>query len=350
MEKRQLILDNYKTAEDGLWTLASCKITKADQVQTFVPVPGRFAPLDLSTVLTDGQPYYGSASLSATLESSEGTREERQQRIEQMVNLLDGYTMQIIHPDHPDRYLVGRVQVTPDYNNLVQARVQVTAVCEPWLYNAAETVAQATLPSDVPGKNLLDIPGTTVSGSYAYNNRSLGDFELPSGEYTFSVKYTHTGAFDGHISIREYGTLDRYLSTARLPAGTTGEAIITFTVPDGVQGFRIYLYSNITESVGYTSVTVSDIMVNEGPTAVEYEPYYTAGDQALTLSNEGRLSVLPNVRVTGSVTLAYDQTVQTLSAGIYQLPDLFLTPGKHYVICSGSGTVSFTYREAVLAE
>ncbi len=88
MTKRQLILDGYKTAEDGLFTLTSCKITKASQVQTFVSVPGRFAPLDLSTALTDGQPYYGNASLAAVLESSEGTREERQRRIEQMVNQL----------------------------------------------------------------------------------------------------------------------------------------------------------------------------------------------------------------------------------------------------------------------
>ena len=56
MIKRQLILNNYKTAEDGLWTLAACKITKANQMQNFMDVPGRYAPLDLSTALTDGQP------------------------------------------------------------------------------------------------------------------------------------------------------------------------------------------------------------------------------------------------------------------------------------------------------
>lgn len=221
MEKRQLILNNYKTAEDGLWTLASCKITKAAQVQTFVSVPGRFAPLDLSTVLTDGQPYYGSASLSATLESSEGTREERQQRIDQLVNLLDGYTVTITHPDHTNSYMVGRVQVTPDYNDPAHCAVKLTAVCEPWFYNNLETVA---------------------------------------------------------------------------------------------------------------TVEIEDT------------------EQEVVLTNAARLAVVPKIDVTGDVTLSYGSIRRALSSGTYQLPELYLTPGEHRVSCTGSGTVAFTYREAVLAE
>lgn len=221
MEKRQLILNGYRTAIDGLWTLASLKITKASQVQTFVSVPGRFAPLDLSTVLTDGEPYYGSAGLEAALESSEGTREERQERIEQMVNALDGYQVQIIHPDHPGRYMVGRVQITKEYNDLVHARVKVSAVCEPWLYNSEETIV----------------------------NKAL-----------------------------------------------------------------------------------------------------TSSEQGIALVNNGRLAVVPTVKTSSSAAIKYEGKAHNLSAGTYQLSGLYLTPGTHTVICSGSGTVSFTYREAVLAE
>lgn len=350
MDKRQLILNNYKTAEDGLWTLASCKITKAAQVQNFVSVPGRFAPLDLSTVLTDGQPYYGSASLSATLESSEGTREERQQRIEQMVNLLDGYTMQIIHPDHPDRYLVGRAQVTPDYNNLVQARVQVTAVCEPWLYNAAETVKRVTLPQEQELANLANIPDTTLKGQAAYASQLLGDFELAPGEYTLSLKYKHTGDLRGSLSVREYGKLDGYIKDLPLFANRNSEAAVTFTVPEGAEGIRLYLYSNVTATPGGTSVTISDVMVNEGPTALPYEPWHPSGSYLLALTNDGRLAMVPKVDVYGEATLTYGDITQTLSTGTYYLPDIFLKPGEEYVVLSGSGTVSFTYREAVLAE
>lgn len=221
MAKRQLILNGYKTAEDGLFTLASCKITKASQVQTFVSVPGRFAPLDLSTTLTDGQPYYGSAGFDAVLESSEGTREERQSRIDELVNLLDGYQVQIIHPDRPSSYMVGRVQVAPEYNDLVHCAVKVSAVCEPWFYNQDETVRSFSL---------------------------------------------------------------------------------------------------------------------------------TAAAQEVTLTNSARMAVVPTIETTGEATLVYRNFTWTLSAGLHQLPDLYLTPGGHQVTLSGSGKVTFTYREGALAE
>ena len=258
--------------------------------------------------------------------------------------------MRIVHPDHPNSYHIGRLQVVPEYNDLAHCAVSLSAVLEPWRYNNAETVKQANLPSTETSENLLDIPDVTASGSHPYANVLVGDFELPSGEYTFTAKYKHQGTLNGQISIREYGTLDKYLDTAWINAGTSGKATITFTVPEGAKGIRIYLYSNITASAGDTSVTLSNIMVNEGPTAFEYVPYYTAGDQALTLSNDGKLAVLPTVRVTGGpVSLTWGGQTKSLNAGTHQLPDLYLTPGKHYVVCSGNGSVTFTYREAVLA-
>lgn len=510
MQKRQLILNDYKTAEDGLFTLSACKITKASQEQNFVSVPGRFAPLDLSTVLTDGQPYYGSAKLAATLESSEGTREERQSRIDHLVNLLDGYTAKIIHPDFPGKYMVGRVEVATDFNGLANCSVQLSATLEPWLYNDEETVETTTVPSGREGKNLLDlksyapgtnygttvstteavngvtitqtkypntsnletynngyvelhlnsipsfeeyytfscdveilsnplsatyiatlfsglggsysslkspngaafevgkkyrlsgywtftdngknfielrnagmslilsniqlekgttateyeppatatsaggnnlldIPDTTVSGSHAYANVEVGDFELPPGDYTISAQYVHKGTRPGQLSVREYGTLDGYIAAVTLQPGTSGKAVIRFTVPADTKGIRIYLYSNVSASVGNTSVTISNVMVNEGSTALDFEPFYILADQLLTLTNEGRLAVVPVVDVVGSVSLTFDDKTHALSAGTYQLPDLYLTPGKKHVVCSGNGTVTITYREAVLA-
>lgn len=144
MEIRKLILGTYNTASDGLWTLRSTKLTKPPQVQSFLSVPGRHAPLDYSTYLTDGQPYYESRSLEAVLESSEGSRPEREKRISSMVNRLDGLSMQIFLPDDADHYLVGRVQVTPDYNDLAHCAVTVSAVCEPWRYAVNETIITLT--------------------------------------------------------------------------------------------------------------------------------------------------------------------------------------------------------------
>lgn len=364
MDKRQLILNNYKTAEDGLWTLASCKITKAAQVQNFVSVPGRFAPLDLSTVLTDGQPYYGSASLSATLESSEGTREERQQRIEQMVNLLDGYTMQIIHPDHPDRYLVGRVQVSPDYNNLVQARVQVTAVCEPWFYNAAQTTVVATVPTEGEGKNRLDltsiygkaVTGNGVTLSCGFDGGITGSGVATGYAYIFNKGYslpvgTYTLSFSGD---------GKYIGSTYSIRDKDRNVLGTYTVHflDPKKTFNLADYPTYHDIVIEIKRSANNaelsgtayFQLEKGSAATDYEPYRPEGDQVLTLVNDGRLAVVPTISVTGSVTLTYDQYMQALEEGTYQLPDVYLTPGKHFVVCSGEGSVRFTYREAVLAE
>ncbi len=359
MKKRQLILNDYKTAEDGLFTLTSCKITKASQVQSFVSVPGRFAPLDFSTVLTDGQPYYGNASLSAVLESSEGTRAERQERIDHMVNLLDGYTAKIVHPDFHGKYMVGRVQVTPDFNGLAYCSVAVSAVLEPWLYNDEETVAEATVPSEIVGKNLLPYPyaSTTVT--------KTGISWTDNGDGSITAKGTPTAPnaagfqLSADASILHDG-VTYSLSCGDHPYGASGLSIFCYYIDEN--GNSQYK-KNFTWSDKYTfkTINIQLNLVTEyydftffpqleiGAEATEYEPYYPAGSQLLTLANEGRLAVVPTVMVTGSVVLKYNQITRALSAGAYQLPDLYLTPGKHLVLCSGDGTVTITYREAVLA-
>lgn len=78
----------------------------------------------------------------------------------------------------------------------------------------------------------------------------------------------------------------------------------------------------------------------------------TAEAQAVRLRNAGAMPVVPLVTVTAaagaSVNLVFGVYSWALSAGDYLLPDLLLTPGDHELTCSGAGTVTITYREAVL--
>lgn len=187
MEKRTLIMGAYDTAAHG-WTLARCKITKAQQVQTFVTVPGRYAPIDASTYLTDGQPYYGNAALDAVLECSVGDRDHREQLINELINYVDGRSLQIIHPDHPGRYLVGRVQATTDYSDLAHCALTLSAVCEPWLWTANETTitltgssTEKTASVQIHGR-LAVVPTVTVTGSITV---SFGEhtWSLSAGEH-----------------------------------------------------------------------------------------------------------------------------------------------------------------------
>jgi hypothetical protein len=172
MTKRSITFGEYNTAAYG-WTLCECAITKGQQMQTFIPVPGRFAPLDASTALTEGQPYYDNASLEVRLECSEGTREDRQALIEAFANYVDGRRLDIVHPDHPNRFLTGRAQVSVEYSDPTHCSVFVSVVCDPWLYYAEETavtVEAATAKTSVTlytRGRMPVVPEVTVAGTAA---------------------------------------------------------------------------------------------------------------------------------------------------------------------------------------
>lgn len=69
----------------------------------------------------------------------------------------------------------------------------------------------------------------------------------------------------------------------------------------------------------------------------------------ITLSNRGRRAAVPSLLVAGGdVLLEYGTASISLSAGTHQWPELLLTPGSHVLTYSGTGTVTVTYREAVL--
>ena len=191
MEKRKIIFGSYDTALHGLWTLNQLAFSDPVHQSNLVTVPGRDGALDLSTVLNDGEPNYGTRTLSARFESSEGTRMERNARISAMVNQLDGRRMDIILPDDPTRYVTGRVSVMVEYSDMAHAAVNVSAVCDPWRYNRLETVLtlEATnaeqltvLPNS--GRRIA-VPSVTVKGSAANVLLACNgdEWELPAGEY-----------------------------------------------------------------------------------------------------------------------------------------------------------------------
>lgn len=221
MQKRSVRLGDYDTASDGLWTLAALDFQEPELETNLVPIPGRTrGPLDLSYVLTEGEPCYGSRSISITLESSEGDRAARQLRISNMINRLHGRRVDIVLPDHPQHYATGRLSVKQSYNDLAHAAVEVSGTCEPWLYSAEETqvVLQATSSEQVAhltnsgamtvvpvlevtaeaGQNILLKYGT-ASGSFSAGIYSWPTLWLTPGEH----EVTYSGAGIMTIKYRE---------------------------------------------------------------------------------------------------------------------------------------------------
>lgn len=163
MTKRQFIFGTYHTAATGLWTLTNWSLGDAAYKQNFVEVPGSTdGELDMSAALTDGVPCYGNRTLTATFESSEGSRLEREDRIRIMKNWLDGWEMDIYPPDDNLHYLTGRVSVKREYNDNAHASVTVTAVCKPWKFSTTETRVELTATETEQTAELLNNGRRTV--------------------------------------------------------------------------------------------------------------------------------------------------------------------------------------------
>lgn len=144
MKKRTIKIGNYDTATHG-WTLTGYKLSDPEPKTNYVEKTGGDGAWDLSTVMTNGVPRYKNRSLTVTLECSRGTRATREKLVNELVNTLDGLEWQIIPPDRPEHYLVGRIRVAVDYSDLAHAAVTITGICEPWLYSARETVVEHTV-------------------------------------------------------------------------------------------------------------------------------------------------------------------------------------------------------------
>lgn len=172
MDKRRIIIGEYDTAENG-WTLSAWNFTSAQYKEHLVDKVGGDGAWDMSTVLSDGIPRYQNRTLTATLERSDGSRQNRETEIRSMVNALDGLQWQIYLPDDTERYIVGRVSIVREYNDMAHASVTVTAICEPWKYYQHNTERVFTVTTAAQTHYLFNngrravVPVLTVEGASA---------------------------------------------------------------------------------------------------------------------------------------------------------------------------------------
>lgn len=193
MDRRKIILGTYDTDLNGPWTLAEWKLSPAIRKSEMIPVPGRDGDLDASTILTDGEPRYESRTLTARLERSDGTRLERKDAIDVMINWLDGWTMDIILPDDAGHYITGSVHVEEEYNDMAHAAVNVSAIVDPWRYNKNETVLAFTAAAAAQPARLTNngrrtvVPLIEVSGDGASVNLVHGTASWALGPGTYQL-------------------------------------------------------------------------------------------------------------------------------------------------------------------
>lgn len=369
MIKRKIIIDDYDTAEH-FWTLAGWSCPTPEPVTELVDVPGRIdGPLDASTALADDI-RYASRPLEARLESSEGTRQERKVRIDELVARFHGQRVKLWGPDDEGRYLMARLSVVPEYNDLAHAAVVVTGTCEPWLYDNEETHVGVLL----CGKNIFDNQNlVTIIRNYGeaqpidtgvrclvknpitwtYDLLKVAPIEVLVGKtITLSYKATASGANTPRVCLG-YCSADGDVRVQKAISLGYSDSLSLSVEPSALVDCKyvgLWLYSNHTgTSVEGDYIDFVNLQIEVGDTATDYEAYSagTSSPQTVTLTNDRR-PVCPLITVQGEVGVEYNGGSFALSDGAYKLPDVMLTPGENVVQVSGTGAAAFTYRKAVL--
>lgn len=367
MQKRKIIIDDYDTAEH-FWTLAGWSCPTPEPVTELVEVPGRIdGPLDASTALTDDI-RYTSRPLEVMLETSEGTRQERQARIDELIARFHGQRVKVWGPDDAGHYLVTRLNVVPEYNDLAHAAVAVTGTCEPWKYDNEETHVGALL----CGKNLINTAelstgysnGTTLSsldtgiratwaaGEFAYSTLKLLPLAMLEGKrltLSCNIATESNAAPSVRIGYASADTIVRKSVDVLTQSGS-----ITFDVKSPGPEYQLlilWLYSNngtkTSELTKGDYVDYTNLQLEISDTATDYEAYVAESPKVVTLPNDRR-PACPTITVQGEVNVAHNGNSYALSDGVYKLPDIVLTKGGTEVQVSGTGAAAFTYRKAVL--
>lgn len=198
---------------------------------------------------------------------------------------------------------------------------------------------EKTVTPPVPKTTYVSVPGrdgdldltTALSGIVNYENRIAS--------YLFIL--TDGSQLDREELISEIvGVLN----------GQSMEIVDTDDYPDYYMTGRITVKA-VTNNAAYGTIAIeancNPWRYSLNPTVINQTVKTTDGTVTVYLSNKGYRTVTPTITVTGTVILTYGSTSQSLSAGTYSFPGFMLSPGANTVTVSGSGTISFTYQEAI---
>lgn len=184
---------------------------------------------------------------------------------------------------------------------------------------------------EVPGRSEpLDLSTALTDGEPTYSSRTL--------TATFESSEGNRLAREARIS-QMMNALDGYRMNIELPDDS--EHYIAGRVSVKV------LYNDEAHASVQVTAVCDPWKYSKVETVVALQA--TTEAQQAVLVNRGRRGVVPILEVTeGDVLLVFGAASWALSAGTYALPDLYLTYGEHPLTFSGTGRLTFTYREAIL--
>lgn len=196
--KRFILFGKYNTAYDWGLLLTAKAVTDPAPKTNYQKLDGVSGSLDLSEALT-GEVTYDDRTLAASFSLSEGTKQERDAMLRKIVAALHGRKVNIIEPDDPEHYMVGRVSIKGFTNNPAYATLDIEATCEPWRYAVNESERRVVVRNNSTDVVICNTgtktvcPVITVTGTVSITDNGVTT-ELSEGSYKITDIRLKTGA------------------------------------------------------------------------------------------------------------------------------------------------------------
>lgn len=353
--------------------LAEAIIPPASPKESFVDIPGADGSVDMTEAL--GEVKYADRTgakftfyMNPAGDLSEEAWEEKKTKVS---NLLNGLRCNITLDKDPDYYWQGRCRVDEHASNKKLRKIVVGARLAP--YKLKNDLTSVFVP--LCGKNLIDSENadiffeyrattqridsgfrvTWIEGGSSYATIKLFPAKMLANK---TVTLSATIQASGDNSPKIYGAFFNERSVGHPVSlgafGQTGKkTYIIGEEANQYECFGLYIYAvNKADTTGFVSgetyVDYTDLQLELGRIATEYEPYTPATDpQEITLTN-ARKTVCPSIIVSDEATVTFPGGEAVLSEGTHKVLDLQLHEGETPVTVSGTGAVSFVYQEGDL--
>lgn len=195
-----------------------------------------------------------------------------------------------------------------------------------------------------------DIPDPEPNTNYVKIDGMSGTLDLSeslTGEITYADRTLTASFLTDHGSRKDRETLLRTITAA-----LHGKKI-KIVEPDDPDH---YLYGRVKikskkNILPYTEFTIEAICEPWRYAVEETSRHVDLIDgevKDVVICNNGVKTLCPTITVSRSATITTDETSAALSAGTYKISDLKLYQGVNVIRVYGSGSVTFTYREADL--
>lgn len=210
--ERAFIIDKFNTFSDWRLILTAKSVTPPQAKTNYVSIDGMNGTLDLSETLT-GEVTYNDRTVSASFVLTDGSFDERNHILQEIINKLHGKKVKLIEPDDPTHYFLGRVTVKNSNNRLAYSEISLEAICDPWRYSISDNIRK------------VEVNGQTIDVVINNNGvKTLSPEITVTGSVDITVKNSNVSLTDGSYKIS-----DLKLYTGINIISVSGEGVVTFT-------------------------------------------------------------------------------------------------------------------------